>query len=148
MSQFRIKKVDTGLPDEWVLRTNDDGATLGDDIVAEDPNDLAAAMIDTQDLLLKASVYAPSQLIDANSGALERIKLLEDNVGSISLQDAYDNGNFINVTPGVPLSLGSGGVIVIDSLNNMSINASTFKVLSGSQEMIVSNTGINHLQTI
>jgi hypothetical protein len=142
MSQFRIKKVDTGLPDEWVLRTNDDGATLGDDIVAEDPNDLARAMEDTQNLLLQASVYAPSQLLDPNSGALERIKLLEDNVGSISLQDAYANGNFINVTPGTPLSLGSGGVIVIDSLNNLTFNPSTMKVIAGSQEMIISHTGI------
>lgn len=147
MSQFRIKKVDLGLPDEWVLRTNDDGAALGDDIVAEDPNDLAGAMSDTQDLLLKASVYAPASLLNPNSGALERIKLLEDNVGSISLQDAYDNGNYINVTPGVPLSLGSGGVIVVDSLNNLTINPSVMKVVSGSQEMMISHTGIQSSTT-
>jgi hypothetical protein len=57
MSQFRIKKVDTGLPDEWVLRTNDDGATLGDDIVAEDPNDLARAMEDTLRTCFFKQVY-------------------------------------------------------------------------------------------
>lgn len=135
MSQFRIKKIDTGLPDEWVLRTNDDGATLGDDIVAEDPNDLAAALTDTQELLLKASVYSPAALIDTAHGVLERIKIIEDGVGTTSLQSAYENGNYINPTPGRNLILGAGGVIEIDSSNNLSLNPTTMKIYSGSQQL-------------
>lgn len=135
MSQFRIKKIDLGVPDEWVLRTNDDGATLGDDIVAEDPNDLSAAILDTQTLLLKASVYAPSALLNPASGVLERVKLLEDNVGHTTLQDAYVNGNYINPVPGQNLILGAGGVVEIDSNGNLMINSTTMKVYSGSQQI-------------
>ena len=142
MSQFRDKKIDTGLPDDWNFRTNDDGLSLGDDIVAEDPNDLARAIIDTQTELLKASVYAPGDLIDANSGALERIKILEDNVGSISLQDAYANGNYINPTPGTPIILGAGGVIEIDSGQNLLINPNTMRIYEGTQQLDFTHNSI------
>lgn len=147
MSQFRIKNIDNGLPDQWVFRSNDDGAALGDDIVAEDPNDLARAIIDTQNELLKASVYSPGNLIDPNSGALERIKLLEDNVGSISLQDAYDNGNFINPDPGRNIILGAGGVVEIDSSGNLLFNPSTMRIYSGAQQLDFSHNSITSSTT-
>lgn len=142
MTQFRIKKIDTGLPDEWVLRTNDDGATLGDDIVAEDPNDLAAALVDTQALILKASVYSPASLIDPAHGILERIKIIEDGVGTTTLQSAYANGNYINPTPGQNLILGAGGVVEIDSGNNLMLNPTTMKIYSGSQQLDFTKSSI------
>jgi hypothetical protein len=145
MSQFRIRKIDTGLPDEWVPRTNDDGFQFGDDIVAEDPNDLAGAISETQTLLLKASVYAPSVLINPNSGVLERIKLIEDTVGSSTLQSAYESGNLINPAPGVPLILGPGGTIEIDSSGNLSFNPATMRILSGSSQFL--NLSVNSINT-
>jgi hypothetical protein len=48
LSQFRIKKIDTGEIDEWSFRINDQGVIIGDDVVAEDPNELAQAVSDTQ----------------------------------------------------------------------------------------------------
>lgn len=145
MSQFRIKKIDLGLPDEWVPRTNDDGFQFGDDIVAEDPNDLAGALLDTQTLLLKASVYAPSVLVNPNSGVLERIKLIEDTVGSSTLQSAYESGNLINPAPGVPLILGPGGTIEIDSSGNLSFNPSTMRIKSGDSQFL--NFSVNNINT-
>lgn len=145
MSQFRIRKIDTGLPDEWVPRTNDDGFQFGDDIVAEDPNDLAGAIYDTQELLLKASVYAPSVLINANSGVLERIKLIEDTVGSTTLQSAYESGNVINPAPGSPLILGPGGTIEIDSGGNLSFNPSTMRIRGGQSQFL--NFSVNNINT-
>jgi len=142
MSQFRIKKIDTGLIDEWAFRINDNGAIPGDDVVAEDPNELAQAVSDTQELLLKASVYAPNLLINASSGALERIKIIEDTVGATSLQDAYDNGRFISVAPGRPLSFGALGEIELDSSGNLKINPSTFKITNGVNDMLLSEAGV------
>ena len=34
MSQFRIKNIDQGIPDEWVFRLNNMGSQVGDDIDA------------------------------------------------------------------------------------------------------------------
>ena len=142
MSQFRIKKIDTGLPDEWTFRINDDGATPGDDIVAEDPNELAQAISDTQTELLKSGTHAPGVLINATEGALARIKTIEDTVGSTTLQDAYDNGRFISVTPGRPLSLGALGEIELDSSGNLKIDSNTFKVTNGTNDMNLTESGV------
>jgi hypothetical protein len=135
MSQFRIKKINTGLPDEWVFRNNDDGLTYGDDIVAEDPNSLAQAITDTQEVLFKASVYSPAALLNPSSGVLERIKIIEDTVGSSSLQSAYVSGNYINPTPGRNIILGSGGVVEIDSGGNLLLQPTTMKIYSGAQQL-------------
>ena len=147
MSQFRIKQIDLGLVDDWINRVNDDGADLGDDIVAEDPNDLAAAIQDTQQELLKASVYAPSDLLDSASGLFERVKLLEDTFGDTTLQDAYDNGNFINLTPGRNLILGGGGVIEIDPLNNVIFRPNNMQIISGPQSLNLAYDGIRSTTT-
>lgn len=143
MSQFRIKHIDTGLIDEWTFRIDDQGLVVGDDVIAQDPNELAQAVSDTQDLLLKASVYAPSLLIDPASGALERIKIIEDTFGTTTLQNAYDNGRFISVTPGRPLSLGATGEIELDSSGNLRIDANTFKITNGVADMFISSSGIS-----
>jgi len=135
MSQFRIKKIDVGLPDEWDYRINDVGLIEGSDIVAEDPNELADALSETQDLILHATVYAPTALIDSAHGALERIKLLEDNIGALTLQDAYDEGRSITVTAGRNLILGSSGAIELDSSHNLKMSPSTMKIYNGSSEM-------------
>lgn len=147
MSQFRIKQIDLGLVDDWINRVNDDGADLGDDIVAEDPNDLAAAIQDTQQELLKASVYAPSDLLDSASGLFERVKLLEDTFGDTTLQDAYNNGNFINLTPGRNLILGGGGVIEIDPLNNVIFRPNNMQIISGPQSLNLAYDGIRSTTT-
>ena len=143
MSQFRIKHIDTGLIDEWTFRIDDQGLIVGDDVVAQDPNELAQAISETQDLLLKASVYAPSLLIDPASGALERIKIIEDTFGTTTLQDAYDNGRFISITPGRPLSLGATGEVELDSSGNLRIDANTFKITNGVADMFITSGGIS-----
>lgn len=142
MSQFRIKKIDTGIIDEWVFRINDQGAIVGDDVVAEDPNELAQAISDTQNEILKSGTYSPAVLINATEGSLSRIKTIEDTVGSTALQDAYDNGRFISVAPGRPLSLGAVGEIELDSSGNLKINPNTFKVTNGVNDMFLSEDGI------
>lgn len=147
MSQFRIKNIDGGVPDDWDFRINDDGLILGDDVVAEDPNELAQAITDTQDLILHATTYAPSQLIDPAHGALERIKIIEDNVGTTTLQDAYENGRFITVQPGRNLVIGSSGEIELDSSGNLKFNPNTMKVYSGSLEMDIFYAGVTSSST-
>ena len=135
MSQFRIKQIDVGLPDAWDYRINDEGIIIGDDVVAEDPNELAVAVSETQELLLHATVYAPGSLIDPAHGALERIKIIEDTVGTTSLQDAYDNGRFITVQPGRNLILGASGEIELDSSGNLKFSPNTMKIYNSALEM-------------
>lgn len=141
MSAFRIKNIDTGIIDDWVFRINDAGIIVGDDVVAEDPNELAVAVSDTQELLVKTSIYSPGVLIHATEGALSRIKTIEDTFGTTTLQDAYDNGRFIAVAAGSPLSLGALGEFELDSSGNLRINANTFKVTNGSVDLNLSETG-------
>lgn len=143
MSQFRIKNIDTGVIDAWVFRINDQGIIVGDDVVAEDPNELAVAISDTQDLLVKTSVFSPGVLIHPTEGALSRIKTIEDTVGSTTLQDAYNSGRFISVAPGRPLSLGAIGEIELDSSGNLKINPNTFKITNGVNDMFLLETGIS-----
>lgn len=142
MSQFRIKNIDTGVIDSWVFRINDQGLIQGDDIVAQDPNELAQAISDTQELLVKTGTYSPAVLINPTEGALSRIKTLEDTVGSTTLQDAYDNGRFISVQPGRPLSLGAVGEIELDSSGNLKIQPNTFRVTNGTSDMYLSYSGV------
>jgi len=142
MSQFRNKNLHLGLVDTWDFKINDQGAIEGDDIVAEDPNELAQAISDTQDLLLKTSVTAPGDLINPNSGVLERIKHIEDTVGSTSLQMAYDEGNIIAVSPGRDLMFGASGDIRIDSSKNITVEANTFKVKNGLTSMLIYPDGV------
>ncbi|RLC96849.1 MAG: hypothetical protein DRI46_13470, partial [Chloroflexi bacterium] len=142
MSQFRIKKIDTGLIDEWVFRINDDGAIPGDDIVAQDPNELAQSVSDTQHEILKTGTYSPALLIHATEGALSRIKTIEDTFGTTTLQDSYDNGRFISVAPGRPLALGALGEFELDSSGNLKINTNTFKVTNGINDMLLSEFGV------
>lgn len=142
MSQFRIKKIDTGIIDEWVFRINDQGVIIGDDVVAEDPNELAQAVSDTQHEILKSGTYSPAVLIDPAEGSLSRIKTIEDTFGTTTLQDAYDNGRFISVAPGRSLSLGAVGEIELDSSGNLKINPNTFKVTNGVNDMFLSKDGV------
>jgi hypothetical protein len=142
MSQFRIKKIDTGIIDEWVFRINDQGIIVGDDVVAEDPNELAQAVSDTQHEILKSGIYSPGVLIHTTEGSLSRIKTIEDTFGSTTLQDAYNNGRFISVAAGRPLSLGAIGEIELDSSGNLKINPNTFKITNGVNDMFLSEDGV------
>lgn len=143
MSQFRIKKIDQGLIDEWVPRLNDDGIQLGDDIDARDPNELSEAIIDTQDVLLKTSVLAANAILDPNSGIAERLTLLEATAGQATLQDVYENGNAISVQSGRPLVFGSGEAIRLDDAGNLSFSAATMRVRgSGAAYVELSNSSI------
>jgi len=142
MSQFRIKNIDSGTPDEWVLRTNDSGSITGDDILAEDPNQLAEAITDTQALLLNATIYSPLSLIDVDHGLFERVKLLEDNVTATTLQLAYENGRSITVTPGNNLVFGSNGEFELDSSGNIKMNPTSMSIYRGSAKMDVAYNGI------
>jgi hypothetical protein len=142
LSQFRIKNIDTGVVDSWTFRINDAGAIIGDDVVAEDPNELAQAITDTQELLVKTGIYSPSSLINTTEGALSRIKTLEDSVGTTTLQDAYDAGRFIAVAAGRPLSLGAVGEIELDSSGNLKVNANTFRITDGTDDMYITEDGI------
>jgi len=141
--QFRIKNIDSGLSDSWSYRINDSGLVLGDDVVAEDPNELALAITETQELLLHATVYAPNQLVDLSHGLFERVKTIEDTFGSISLQDAYTQGNFITVEPGRNLILGANAELDLDSSGNLKLNTNTMKILNGSLDMNLSYSGIS-----
>lgn len=144
MSQFRVKNIDNGIVDDWNFRINDDGAIPGDEIVAADPNELAQAITDTQDLLVHSTVYSPNDLIDSAHGALERIKIIEDTFGSITLQNAYDEGRSITVTPGRNLLFGSQGEIELDSSGNLKFNPVTMKVHNGAGlDMNISYNGIS-----
>lgn len=141
MSQFRIKNIDTGVIDSWLFRIDEQGAVLGDDITARDPNELAQAISDTQELLVKTGTYAPNVLINPTEGVLSRIKTIEDTFGTTTLQDAYDNGRFISVAAGRPLSIGAIGEIELDSSGNLEIDANTFRVANGASYMSLSETG-------
>jgi hypothetical protein len=127
MSTFRIERIDKGIPDEWVLRKNDSGSQIGDDVVAEDVNDLSAGIQATQDLLLKTSTLAPTDILNKNSGLAERLTILESIAGKSGLQDAYINGNFIIVKPSRPLTFGAGGEFTLDDMGNISLRPSTFR---------------------
>ena len=142
MSAFRIKKIDTGIIDEWVFRINDAGVILGDDVVAEDPNELAQAVTDTQDLIVRTGTYSPGTLIDPAEGVLSRIKTIETTFGTTTLQDAYNNGRFIAVAAGLPLSLGAVGEIELDSSGNLKINPNTFKITNNIKDMFLTEDGI------
>ena len=146
MSQFRIKQIDQGLPDDWTFRIDDDGLIVGDDVTASDPNELAVAITETQDLLLKASSYSPSQLIDPAHGVLERVKIIEDTFGATSLQDAYVEGNIITVQAGRPLTFGSGH-IELDSSGNLKFSPTTMKIYNGVLQMNMSYQGITSSTT-
>jgi len=142
LSQFRIKQIDIGISDSWDFRINDEGIIVGDDVVAEDPNELAQAITETQDLLLHATVYAPSQLIDPTHGLFERVKTIEDTVGTTSLQNAYENGRFITVEPGRNLVLGASGEIELDSSGNLRFSPNTMNIYNGSLKMDLTYSGI------
>lgn len=143
MSQFRIKKIDQGLVDEWVPRLNDDGIQLGDDIDARDPNELSEAMIDTQEVLLKTSVLAANAILNPNSGIAERLTLLEATAGQATLQDVYENGNAISVQSGRPLVFGSGEAIKLDDANNLTFSPTTMRIRgTGAAFVEMSNASI------
>lgn len=143
MSQFRIKKIDQGLVDEWVPRLNDDGIQLGDDVDARDPNELSEAMIDTQEVLLKTSILAANAILDPNSGIAERLTLLEATAGQATLQDVYENGSAISVQSGRPLVFGSGEAIRLDDAGNLSFSPATMRVRgSGAAYVELSNSSI------
>lgn len=128
MSQFRIKKIDQGLPDEWVYRLNDLGAQIGDDIDARDPNELAESILDTQTLLLKTSKLSPSVVIKTDSGLAERLTLLEQTAGQAGLQDVYVNGSSISILNGRPFVVGAREEIKVDDSGNVSFNPVSFRV--------------------
>jgi hypothetical protein len=128
MSQFRVKKIDTGIVDEWVPRLNEDGIQIGDDIDARDPNELSEAIMDTQEVLLKVSTLASNAILDPSSGIAERLTILEGVAGQATLQDVYANGNVISVTGGRPLVLGASEEIKIDDSGNLSFNPATMRV--------------------
>ena len=136
MSTFRIERIDKGIPDEWILRKNDSGSQIGDDVVAEDVNDLSAGIQATQDLLLKTSTLAPSDILNKNSGLAERLTILESIAGKSGLQDAYVNGNFIIVKPSRPLTFGSGNEFVLDDMGNISLKPSTFRFRGDSADYL------------
>lgn len=143
MSQFRIKKIDQGLIDEWVPRLNDDGIQLGDDIDARDPNELSEAMIDTQEVILKTSVLAANQILNPSSGIAERLTLLEATAGQATLQDVYENGSAISVQSGRPLVFGSGEAIKLDDAGNLTFRPTTMRVRgAGASFVEISNSSI------
>lgn len=128
MSQFRVKKIDQALPDEWVYKLNDGISSVGDDIDARDPNELAEAIADTQLLLLKTSTLPAGAILKPSSGIAERITILEAIAGNSTLQDIYNNGNTISVTTGRPLVFGTREEIKLDDAGNLSFEPVTMKV--------------------
>lgn len=128
MSTFRIERIDQGQADEWIPRINDDGAQIGDDVVAEDVNELSEGIQATQEVILKSSIFTPGSLLDPNEGIASRLKTLEQTAGQASLQDVYENGNIISVQPGSPLLLGGNGEITLDDIGNLSFQANTMRV--------------------
>ena len=129
MSQFRTTEIDSGKPDTWVPRINDDGAQIGNDIVAEDVNELSDAIFDTQTALLKTNVYDPATLLGAGEGIVSRLKTIEITAGLMTLQDAYDNalGNRIAIASNRDLTLGNSN-LVINSQGHLTIASSRFFV--------------------
>lgn len=128
MSQFRIKKVDQALPDEWSYKINDGISSVGDDIDARDPNELAEAIVDTQLLILKTSTLPANAILNPASGIAERITILEQIAGNSTLQDIYNNGNTVSVTSGRPLIFGTREEIKLDDAGNLSFKPVTMKV--------------------
>ena len=143
MSTFRIENIDKGSPDEWIHRLNDEGIQIGDDIVAEDVNELAEGIQATQELLLKASIYAPGTLLDPNSGIAERLKIIEETAGQAGLQEVYEKGNIISVQPGRTLLFGAGAEFSLDDVGNLLLNPNTFRVKgSGAQYLNIKNNEV------
>jgi hypothetical protein len=128
MSQFRIKNIDHALPDEWVYKINDGVSIVGDDIDARDPNELADAILDTQTIILKASVLPAGAILKPASGLAERITILEGIAGDSTLQDIYNNGNLISVVAGRPLTFGTREEFNLDDAGNLSFKPVTMKV--------------------
>lgn len=128
MSQFRIKNIDHATPDEWVYKANEGLNSVGDDIDARDPNELAEAIQDTQVLLLKASTLPSGALLKPNSGLAERITILEEIAGNSTLQDIYSNGNTISVLAGKPLTFGIREEFKLDDAGNLSFKPVTMKI--------------------
>lgn len=128
MSQFRIKNIDNAIPDEWLYKINDGISTVGDDIDARDPNELADAILDTQTIILKTSTLPASQILKPNVGLAERITVLEGIAGNSTLQDIYTNGNTISILPTKPLVFGTGEEFKLDENGNLSFKAATLKV--------------------
>lgn len=128
MSTFRIEKIDQGEPDEWIPRKNDDGAQIGDDVVAEDVNELSEGIQATQEILLKSNIYTPGSLLNPTEGIASRLKYLEETAGQASLQDVYENGNIISVLSGAPLLLGGNGAISLDDIGNLLFNPTTMRI--------------------
>lgn len=132
MSQFRIKNIDNSIPDEWVYKINEGLGSLGDDIDARDPNELAEAILDTQTILLKVSSLAPGAILKPNSGLAERITILEGIAGNSALQDIYNNGSTIAVVAGKPLVFGIREEFKLDDAGNLSFKPATMKVRGSS----------------
>ena len=128
MSQFRIKNIDNSIPDEWVYKLNDGVNVVGDDIDARDPNELADAIYDTQNILLKVSTLPSGAILKANSGIAERITILEGIAGNSTLQDIYANGSTISVITGKPLTFGIREEFKLDDAGNLSFKPVTMKV--------------------
>lgn len=128
MSQFRIKNIDNGIPDEWVLKVNDGVSIVGDDIDARDPNELAEALHDTQNIILKTSSLTANAILKTNSGLAERITILEAIAGNSTLQDIYSNGNTISVLAGKPLVFGTSEEFKLDENGNLSFRPATMKL--------------------
>ncbi|MDD3412441.1 MAG: hypothetical protein PHY47_00410 [Lachnospiraceae bacterium] len=143
MSQFRIKHIDQGLKDEWVYRKNEDGIQLGDDIDARDPNELAEAIEDIQDVLLKTSSLSAAAILSPTSGIAERLTILENTAGEATLQDIYENGNNISVLSGRPLILGAREEIKIDETGNLSFKPTTMRIRgTGTAYLELSNQSV------
>lgn len=143
MSQFRIKNIDHGLPDEWVYKLNDGLNTVGDDIDARDPNELAEAILDTQNIILKATSLPSGAILKANSGLAERITILEGIAGNSTLQDIYANGNTISILAGKALTFGIREEFKLDDSGNLSFKPVTMKVRgSGFTTLDFTNTSI------
>lgn len=128
MSQFRIKNIDNGIPDEWVYKLNDGVSVVGDDIDARDPNELAEAILDTQEIILKTSSLTANSILKPTSGLAERITILEGIAGNSTLQDIYANGNTISILAGKPLVFGTSEEFRLDENGNLSFKPATMKV--------------------
>jgi hypothetical protein len=128
MSQFRIKNIDQSIPDEWVYKINEGINSVGDDIDARDPNELADAIFDTQNIILKVNTLPPGAILKQNSGLAERITILEGIAGNSNLQDMYNNGNTISMVVGKPLTFGIREEFKLDDNGNLSFKPVTMKV--------------------
>jgi hypothetical protein len=143
MSQFRIKHIDQGLIDEFVPRKNEEGIQLGDDVDARDPNELAEAILDVQEVILKTSTLAANAILKPTSGLAERLTILEATAGQATLQDIYENGNYISILSGRPLVLGAREEIKIDDAGNLSFKAVSMRVKgSGNAYVELSNQAV------